>query len=104
MCIERQTETERRTHRERENQREREREREREIENQRERERERERIRERERERERKRESKSADMASMCIECASTARAEWDAPKEYNPEPDGEELELLRKMGWTEDQ
>lgn len=25
---------------------------------------------------------------------------EWEAPKEFNPEPEGEELELLRRMGW----
>jgi len=29
---------------------------------------------------------------------------EWEAPKEDNPEPEGEELELLRRMGWGESQ
>jgi len=27
---------------------------------------------------------------------------EWDAPKEFNPEPEGEELDLLRRMGWSD--
>jgi len=26
----------------------------------------------------------------------------WDTPKEFNPEPEGEELDLLRGMGWSD--
>jgi hypothetical protein len=33
--------------------------------------------------------------------CVCVCVSEWDAPEEYNPEPDDEELLLLKKMGWT---